>query len=355
MVLGAALGGHACLNELHLGRPDVTLGGGGAGGDDGAAQGGASGFGGQTPCALAPSGPLTTEREGQVIENLRIVAEGEPAVVVQHSGVVLRNLEVRHQGGPGILIEGADDVSLEDVSIENDGAPESGPLENDGGSNVTCQGSARLRVHRARVARGSSGFYLEDCPSAHLSEVFGEDLRGPFPRGQFVRFQRSAEGLLEDFAAVNGATSWPGNIVHVSESANVVVRRGLIDGNNWPQGHGVLFSGPGAVGLVEDVDAIRMGNGCFSSYSGEDGSVFRRTRCRENICSDQGRGAPTSGGILWSADENHTAVRVEDSTYFAACNAGLVWPESAFATLELTEADFPLRSAPELTFCWEAD
>jgi hypothetical protein len=168
-----------------------------------------------------------------------------------------------------------------------------------------------------------------------------------------VRFEDSDNGRLEDFSIVNTADSWTENNVHAKASGNVYVARGLIDGNNSPAAHGVLFSDPGGWGVVEDVDAIRMGNGCFSAFSGDDCSIFRRTRCRESICGDQGRGLPSSGGIMWSGDEMQTNLVMEDCIYFESCVGDPVWPESAFSTLDLHEEDFALRAPLELAFCWE--
>ncbi len=141
-----------------------------------------------------------------------------------------------------------------------------------------------------RLTRGSSGIYLVECPDSQLSFLEGHDFRGPFPRGQLVQWDKSNNGLLADFPVINPPGSWPEDNVNIYQSSNVTVRRGFIDGNNSPSGVGVIFDGGPSTGLVEDVDAVRMGNGCFSDYDGGEGVVFRRTRCRDNICGSQGRG-----------------------------------------------------------------
>ena len=98
-----------------------------------------------------------------------------------------------------------------------------------------------------------------------------------------------------------------------------------------------------------------MGNGCFSDYAGADGNVFRRTRCRDNICtSQQGRGVPLSNALMWSGKPGYSAIRIEQSTYFAACNPGnIVWPTDSFAVVDVKEADFTPRSPLRLAFCWQ--
>jgi hypothetical protein len=206
-----------------------------------------------------------------------------------------------------------------------------------------------------RLTRGSSGIYLLQCPEAMMSFVEGHDFRGPFPRGQLAQFDKSDGAVLEDFSVVNPQdTSWPEDNVNVYQSVDVEIRRGLIDGNNSPSGVGVIFDGDLALGVVEDVDAIRMGNGCFSDYAGSDGVVFRRTRCRENICRDQGRGLPLSNALMWAGNPDFMQIRIEDSAYFEACNPGnLVWPQESFAVIELDEQDFALREAIAVELCWE--
>lgn len=320
---------------------------------DPATWGGAGGDAlGETACSLRDSPALVVTEAGARVENVFIASDGVPALLIQADGVIVENVRIEHRGAPGIVIEGAADVEIRNVHIEHAGAPPSGVNESTDRDNLLCENSPRLTVEGIRVARGSSGLFLDGCDAALLRAVEGYDFRGPSFRGQLVRFENSPDGVLEEFSVTNGDTSWTENNVHAVESANVRIRRGLIDGNNSPQGHGVLFSGEVASGVVEDVDAIRMGNGCFSAYTGSDDVVFRRTRCRENICTDQGRGLPTSGGIMWSGDENQSNLIIEDSVYFQECSA-VVWPESAFAAIDLRESDFTPRDALVLEFCWE--
>jgi hypothetical protein len=97
-----------------------------------------------------------------------------------------------------------------------------------------------------------------------------------------------------------------------------------------------------------------MGNGCFSAYAGADGSVFRRTGCRDNICTDQGRGVPSSNALMWCGKPGLTQLRIEASVYFAACNpSNIVWPTNSFAVVETTLNDFTPRGPLDQKFCWE--
>ncbi len=307
-------------------------------------------------CTLTESGPIEADSDGQVIEHLRITSSSGPAVRVDgFSGVVIRNCEIHHSGGHGIVFAGADDIRIENVSVLHDGAPAQGQNPSENLNNIEGYGSSGVVINRVRLEKGSSGIYLIECSGAHLSFVEGHDFRGPFPRGQVVQFNRSHDAVLEDFSSeCPASTSWTEDNVSVFQSSNVTVRRGLVDGNNSPSGVGVMFElsdGDSSGGLCEDVDAVRMGNGCFSGYPGYD-VVFRRTRSRDNICTDQGRGEPLSGGLAWAGSPESSNLRIEDSAYYNLC-AGLVWSEDVFSLVELTEEDFSLREPLRLSFCWE--
>jgi len=333
---------------------------GGAGGHAGtggsASASGAGGMGGAPSCALAESGPIVTTQDGQVIENVHVVSAAGAAITVQgHKKVVIKNARIEHAGGPGIeLGAGADDVLIQGVSIEHTGAPKSGANPSPDLVNINCFGASRPTVKSARLTRGSSGIYLLQCPDASLTFIEGHDFRGPFPRGQLVQWDKSDGGVLEDFSVQTPATTKTDDNVNVYKSVNMQIRRGLIDGNNSPSGVGVIFDGDLGLGVVEDVDAVHMGNGCFSDYAGSDGVIFRRTRCRENICTDQGRGAPLSNALMFCGHPNYTQIRLEQSAYFAACNPGnIVWPANSFAVVEVNEVDFTLRAPIALKLCWE--
>jgi hypothetical protein len=334
-----------------------SMGGtGGAGGmTSSSSSSGTGGTGGAISCTLAASGPIVTDHDGQVIENVHVVSTNGAAITVNgHKNVIIRNARIEHAGGPGIDVEGADDAVIQDVSIENTAAPPSGENPSEGLINIQCSGSARLSVTRARLTRGSSGAYLLSCPDSTLTFIEGHDFRGPFPRGQLVQWDKSDGGILEDFSVQNPATSWPEDDVNVYQSVGIQIRRGLIDGNNSPSGVGVIFDGDTGLGVVEDVDAIHMGNGCFSDYAGAEGAVFRRTRCRDNICGDQGRGAPLSNGLMWCGHPGYSQIRIETSAYFDACNPGnIVWPADSFAVADVMEQDFTPRAPIALAFCWE--
>jgi hypothetical protein len=309
---------------------------------------------------LKLSDPVEATTNNQVIENLHIVATGKPGIRVKDfTGVVIRNVFIEHRGDAGISFANANNISIENAVIVHTGAPASGANPSSSLNNISGVNSEAPKVRNVRLHRGSSGIFFDRCPGAHLSFIEGYDFRGPFPRGQVAQLSGSSDSTLEDFSVINNENSWTEDNVNVHWSSNVTVRRGYIDGNNSPSGVGVIFDGAGtgvaSTGSVEDVDAVRMGNGCFSSIRGGAGNVFRRTGCRENICVGQsGREAPRSEGLMWAAAKDGPKIRVEQSRYYAACNPkNIYWHQDSFEVADIKAVDFTPRAALKQRFCWE--
>merc|ERR1712226_1573480 len=189
------------------------------------------------------------------------------------------------------------------------------------------------QLSNIRVAGGSSGVEVSSCPQANVTNFVAKNVRGPYPRGQCFQASRSDNIILQDFYCYNDNTSWTEDSISIWRSSNSTVRRGLVDGSNSPTGVGVMIEQDDlskSDGLVEDVDAVHMGDGCFSAY-GARNIRFVRTRCRENHCTGwSGRETPRSGGLLFAAgDENGcncTNVQVEKAEYYAICNpSNIIW------------------------------
>jgi hypothetical protein len=309
---------------------------------------------------LTNSGPISSSRNGQVIENVRVTSTSGHGIRVTHDDVTIRNVEILHKGGNGIQLSGADRAHIENVNIIYSGAPARG--KNSGEfNNIECNGSADITVKRVRMRDGSSGFYARgNCPRAHLSFIEGYNFRGPFPRGQIVQFgDNSNDSVLEDFYNKNDLdVAWTEDNVNTWHSSNITVRRGLIDGNNSPSGIGVIFehdNGRWTGGLVEDVDAIRMGNGCFSAADANN-VTFRNVRCRQNICGNlNGRGNSLSNSLMFHSYQNVLAdnIRYEGAKYWDSCNANISWDQSAMAVKDFQKVNYTQREPVLLTFAWE--
>ena len=301
---------------------------------------------------LKDSEPVVASFSGEIIEGLRIYATDEPAILVKNlSNVIIRNVEIFHEGNHGILCANAPGLIIQSVSITHIGSDISNAREN----NINCKSSDGVKITNARLRGGSSGIYILKSAHARLKFIEGYDFRGPFPRGQLVQFNKSPNCVLEDFSAINDPLiSWVEDNVSIFRSNNCVVRRGLLDGNNSRSGVGVMFESS-TDGLVEDVDTLRQGNGSFSAYPGHD-ITFRRTRARDNLCGDQGRGAPSSNGLIWAGRTKSSGLRVENSTYFNACNPrNIVWSRKVFDIIEIVKENFAPRGQIHNKFCWEVD
>ena len=188
-----------------------------------------------------------------------------------------------HAKAIGILFEQCHNITIEEVVVvaigessrSGDGeraragecAATYGPRECD---NIHGLRSNGVFIKRVRVQGGAAGIELHSCPGARLRSISARNMRGPYPRGQCVQFSQSNGASLSNFYCRNDEnSSWPEDSVSVWRSAGATIRDGLVDGNNAPNGVGVMFENDraGATGgLVEDVDAIHMGGGCFSAY-----------------------------------------------------------------------------------------
>ena len=306
---------------------------------------------------LTCSGPVVVTQDNQVIEDLHIEADGETGVTNPgYWGTILRRLFIEHQNAPGINLGGTN-LLVEDVDVVHVGAPASGPNSSEV-NNIYINAGRNVLVRRARLKGGSAGVYMVNSSNLRLEQIEGHDFRGPTPRGQFVQWGWCDNVLLEDFSSeCAGEIAWTEDNISVFQTSNAVIRRGLLDGNNSPSGIGVMFehvAGQHSNGLVEDVDAIHMGNGAFSAYPGHN-VTFRRVRSKDNICeSQQGRGAPSSNALVFAGHPDSTGLRLEEAKYFNLCNpANILWDANAFTFIDKIEEDFVPRAPIRLVFPWE--
>lgn len=311
-------------------------------------------------CTIRSAKPVTVSHDGQVIEYARIRAENRPAITVNgFRNVTIRNVWIEHRNAAGIVFSKAPNLTIENVRIVNVSRHRNGRADRPQQNNIAGEKSPDLTIKRVTLIGGSAGVYLLRSPRARLRFIEGHNMRGPFPRGQLVQFDKSNDCLLEDFSVVNRpGKSWVEDNVSVYRSSKCIIRRGLVDGNDAPSGVGIMVEQSAAreaPALVEHVDAIRQGNGCFSAYPGYD-VTFRHTRCRENICRDQGRGKPLSNALGWAGHPESRGLVILQSTYYALCNPdNIVWHHKAFRRVELKRRDFTPRPPIKNRFCWQSN
>jgi hypothetical protein len=312
---------------------------------------------GYTACTpYKASGPVVVTRDNQVISNLRITAKTGPGItILGHSGVRINNVVVLHQYGPGIQLKASSGVTISNADIVFTGAKPSGPNPSADFNNIDCYHSPNLTVNNVRVTRGSTGIYLNRCHGSRLKFIEGHDQRGPFPRGQLVQWDGANDGLLEDFSNETSLiNSWPEDNLNMYWAKRVIIRRGLIDGNNAPYGDAVMIDEKSSNALVEDVDAVHQGNGCFGIWGGGDGNVtFRNTRCRDTVCKSV-RGKLSSGSLAWTVDPRTKTgnLHIVNATYANVCNpTNIVWEAKSLTTKQITQQNFTPRKPLRVKLC----
>ena len=292
---------------------------------------------GYQPIALTRSPKaIQSSYDGQVIENLDLYVDSGDAIMVTHDNVITRNVRIHHAEGSGIVVSGASNVTIENCEIINSDPPAGNQPESKADIiNIKVYGSPNLTVDHVTVRDGSSGIYLVESPRAKISNVEGYNFHGPFPRGQFVQFDKSHDSTLTSFYTLSdGAQSYTEDNVSIYHSKNVKISNGLIDGNNSPSGVGIMFEGNSEGGSADHVDAIRMGNGAFSSYSKD--VTFDFTRSFDNIASDQGRGKPMSNALIWNVSASGISILHSSYTHPAKRN-NIVWGASKAVALDVHE------------------
>ncbi|RDI95159.1 hypothetical protein DV704_08790 [Meiothermus sp. QL-1] len=102
---------------------------------------------------------------------------------------------------------------------------------------------------------------------------------------------------------------------------------------------------------MEDVNPVQMGNEAASAYPGR-GVVFRNVSVRDNICTDQGRGSPLSGGASFIGSPDSVNLRIENSRYYNLCHL-VVWDRRVFTLVELRQENFIPKTPFRAKFGWE--
>ena len=307
---------------------------------------------------LSNSGPITVTSNGQVIQNLNIISATTAINVGSFTDVQIKNCRIHYGSGQGINFGGAHRLNIYNVEIIHDGSPASGP--NSGEWNgINGEPSTDVRIDRVKGTDCSTLIYLNNGHTRPwLSNIEGYNMRGPFPRGQLVQFGAgTVDGILEDFYNLNNpAIAWTEDNINMYQCFNFIVRRGIVDGNNSNSGVGFIgeqeFGGNG--GLWEDLEAVRQGNGCFSAYLVGHGQTFRRCNARDNICGDQGRGAPLSGALMYGVGPGSTGINLFDCEYWNPCNPGnIIWDTASIVSYDVTNVNFTHRTplSLDMGFC----
>ncbi|VXB65169.1 right-handed parallel beta-helix repeat-containing protein [Maribacter litoralis] len=316
---------------------------------------------------LEDSGPVIVTANNQRIENLYIRTSNQHGIEINnHSGVVITNCIIEYTGAfMGIKFTSADNLTIKNCYIKYTNAPSSGPLEDSERNCIEGIGSQNIVIANVKLEDGSTGIRLNQCDDSVLRYIEGHNMRGPFPRGQLVQYDKCDGGLLENFSVINDReVAWTEDNISVYKSGGQQIKKGLIVGNNSPTGVGVLFEDQntegargGYGGLVEDVDFLEMGNGVVSSVEGSKNVSFTRIRAKQIICGDlgQNRGKSTSNSLIFAAfgtTANTGGNTINDCIVYNSCNpTNIVWPEHNFDVIDFrTDVDFEPRNPIVLNF-----
>lgn len=245
-----------------------------------------------------------------VIENLAIQKTGAtPAIYVEgSSNVIIRNIHITHSGQPrvsgdnagvGIHFKNSPNIRIENVKVElsrinpylKDASPKCvsaycGPLPLSMAFSYNIRGddSPGAKMYNVHVSGGSTGIWMKNCPDSNVSHFKAENPHGANAvggRGQCLQVVYSDRFVLEDFHCfVDNEIAFTEDTINIWSSNHSIVRRGLIDGGNAPNGVGLIME-KSSFGNVEDVDITHNGNGAFSAY-GAEGVNFLRCRARSN-------------------------------------------------------------------------
>ena len=273
---------------------------------------------------LTKTGPIKSSYAGQVIENLDVWADSGNGITVTHDNVIIRNVRIHHKTGDGINVTNAKGVQITKAEIRNMDPPSGINGESDTSiNNIDLLNAHDTKISYVTLRDGATGIYANYSPRTIVDHADGYNFHGGFPRGQFVQFGYSDGSKLTNFYTRNELTkSRTEDNVNVYHSNNVVIENGVIDGNNSRSGVGVLFEGDSGGGVVRNVDAVRMSNGGFSSYSNNvdffDVRVFDG-----HMNTASGRGAPLSNGVSFAVTAS--GVGYDDATYTRPANPNNVF------------------------------
>lgn len=316
---------------------------------------------------LQESGAIIVTANNQRIENLYIKSANQHGIEINNfTGVVITNCIIEYTGAyMGIKFANADNLTIKNTFIKYTNAPNSGPLPDATRNCIEGIQSQNLVITNVKVEDGSTGILLNQCDDSVLKYIEGINMRGPYPRGQLVQYDKCIGGLLENFSVINDRDiAWTEDNISIYKSAGQQIKKGLIIGNNSPTGVGILFEDQntegargGYGGLVEDVDFLEMGNGVVSSVEGSKNVTFKGIRAKQIICGDlgQNRGKSTSNSLIFAAfgtTESTGGNKIIDCIVFNSCNpTNIVWPEHNFELIDYRDdIDFEPRKPIVLSF-----
>jgi len=302
---------------------------------------------------LIPSGPIIISFDNQVIENLLITAEaGNGISGYQKSGVIIRNCAIMYAGGNGIKLQECPSPTIENVNLLHTGAPETGVGPHAERNGIWLLGSDNAIIKNILSTDPSTGIYLQQSDYSTISKIKCVNARGPFPRGQLIQFNDSQHFTLSDFYSFSDlAIAWTADNVSIYASSNGTIDRGIIDGNNRPNGSGVVTEHGSSNIVISDIDCYRWMNCAFGASNGNNIEFHRCKASDSYMPSVQGNPASGTGlmFIVYNFETPNGIPTTEDITV-SECeywnlheNNQIVWDSNLLIVNDITSNNFIKR------------
>ncbi len=267
-----------------------------------------------------------------------------------HDNVRIENVVIYHANA-GVCVTASAGLRIDGLTLVSLSAPTTGPHcprgGGDGLSTEECWGQRtdpadqRLGVVLKQAPdaiikdiasfQASSGVYAVSSPRTKVERIRCFDMRGPFPRGQCVQFNRSDDSSVTTFyskGVFDQSHSEDNFNAYLSD--NVVVREGLIDGNWSNNGMGVIADRGSDDMIVDDVDFIHISTAAVNVWSNEPseiGSNFRasKLRVKDTQCYSRQDTLPSTGGLVLAAQPSAVNPVFDDVIWFNHCRATVTW------------------------------
>jgi len=303
--------------------------------------------------SLTASGPVTVTANNQVVKDLYITnATGNGINCDGYSGVVIRNCVIKYAGGYGIYLANSLNANISHINILHTGAPDTGIGSDSNRNGIFVYLSDNATISHILSTAPSTGIYCQGSAAPHLSYIKCVNPHGPFPRGQLAQFNACPNFILEDFYSYNDTDiAWTTDNINAYGSTDGIIRRGVIYGNNFPNGSCVQIEHGSSRCAVSDVDAYKWLNTAFAVSNGTDVS-YTNCHTRDSYKPDPVRGAPssTTGLVAICYDFESPPPTTERLIYSGiqyynlASGNGIVWDATTLITNDFTSNNFTNRT-----------
>ncbi len=297
--------------------------------------------------------PIIVSKHNQVIKNKTIYAGKDNncgITISAYKNITISNVTIYHANS-GICAYNAQGLRINNLKLVSLSAPATGPhcprSSSDNLKTSECWGQ-KIKPADSRLGillkntpeatitglssyQASSGIYAVNSPKTTLSYIRCYDMRGPFPRGQCVQFNRSNNSILTTFYAKNYKNqSHSEDNINAYDSDNIIIKNGLINGNWSQNGAGVIADTGSDNMLVENLDLLHISNAAISVYSNNNNSVgvnfkANKIRIKDSQCESRHSSTPSSGGLMLAAHPEAVNPIFSDIKWFNHCRTQLNW------------------------------